>query len=190
MSSSIRLPSGARPAGPRTSGPPPRKVSDSELNELDHLRVAVPWCSENLSTLPVWFTAQLIPDTDWNWPASATYRLPWPSKATPRGPFRPDTTGVNVQVGAAAATLPPVSPRPAPRTAISRDLSADESYDLPSQPLECFDRCTCCWVDRRYVQWRGSIPRRGGSQSPQLRRYRLADLQRTTSADERMAFDQ
>jgi hypothetical protein len=132
----IRWPSAARPAGPRTSAPPPRNVSDSELKAVDHSSVAVPLSSENLSTLPVWLTTKFVPETDWNTPASDTYRLPWPSKATPRGPFRPDTTGVMFTVGAVAplakAVLLPASARPVPRTVASRDL---ENRRLIRSPL-------------------------------------------------------
>ena len=69
---STRWPAAVTPAGPSTSGPPPKNVSYSELKAADHFRVAVPLPSENLSTLPVCDTPNCWPEMGKNLPASAT----------------------------------------------------------------------------------------------------------------------
>src|SRR5207244_11098084 len=93
------------PSGPRTSGAP-WALSYSESNAVDHTSRAPLSESRNLSTLPVRETPNGPGAMSKYLPVSDTYRLPRPSNATPRGPSRPDTTGVNVQPAPDAPTGP------------------------------------------------------------------------------------
>src|SRR5260370_2928733 len=109
------LPMALTPAGPSTSGPP-WALSYTESNGVDQAKLGPPAESANFETLPVCETPNGPGAILKYLPASATYMLPWPSKATPRGPFSPPTTGVIVQL-AADATPPVAKNIAAPRSA-------------------------------------------------------------------------